>query len=104
MTTDGGGVCVFGAGHIGTTLYCDIKSYRGDRAVTVIRHGPPSVVGPFVMRDILTGETRHVTVDPDDFVEWTDQAAIGAALRRSAVVIVAVPDIPRLRAAVMEMM
>jgi opine dehydrogenase len=98
------GVCIVGAGHVGLTLYCDIRSNDPHRPITVLSRAYRPGVHPYVMRDILSGDVRSVVAHPRDFVRWADAARVRSALRGSDTVIVTVPDIPSARAAVLDVL
>ncbi|MEU2110108.1 NAD/NADP octopine/nopaline dehydrogenase family protein [Streptomyces sp. NPDC019507] len=92
---------IVGGGHVGLTLYADIRRLRPTADVRVVTSRVPDSAGsPLTMRDILTGEVHIVPSERTDFVR--DEPAVSRALAAADCVLVTVPDIPNVRSAVVE--
>ncbi|WP_327328149.1 NAD/NADP octopine/nopaline dehydrogenase family protein [Streptomyces sp. NBC_01210] len=90
---------IVGGGHVGLTLYADIKRARAAADVHLVSSRVPDAAGnPLTMRDILTGEVHTVPSRRTDFLQ--DGPAGSDALAVADCVIVTVPDIPQVRSTV----
>jgi NADH dehydrogenase FAD-containing subunit len=62
---------VIGGGHVGLTLYADIKRARPEAEVCVITSAPLRFLLPALQfEDILSGESQEIAVCPADFTLW----------------------------------
>ncbi|MER6452723.1 NAD/NADP octopine/nopaline dehydrogenase family protein [Streptomyces sp900105245] len=92
---------IVGGGHVGLTLYADIRRLRPTADVRVVTSRVPDWVGsPLTMRDILTNEAHTVPSERTDFLP--EEPAASRALAAADCVLVTVPDIPKVRSAVVE--
>lgn len=90
---------IVGGGHVGLTLYADIRRARPTAHVRVLSSKVPDVAGTHLtMHDTLTGEIHSVPTERADFL--LPVTVEPAALTGADCVFVTVPDIPSVRSAV----
>ncbi|MEU2855254.1 NAD/NADP octopine/nopaline dehydrogenase family protein [Streptomyces syringium] len=90
---------IVGGGHVGLTLYADMRRTRPTANVQVVSSRVPDSAGaPLTMRDILTEEVHTVPSRRTDFLQ--NDRAVSEALAAADCVVVTVPDIPKVRSSV----
>ncbi|MFD7168986.1 NAD/NADP octopine/nopaline dehydrogenase family protein [Streptomyces violascens] len=90
---------IIGGGHVGLTLYSDIRRARSAAHVKVLSSRVPRSAGTtLTMRNTMTGEVDSAPSLLTDFLQSDVEATL--ALASADCVFVTVPDIPKVRSAV----
>lgn len=93
-------VVIIGGGHVGKTLYVDLKWQNEDCDLAVISESELSdMPNSIEFRDLISGRIDHVSVIHHDFYRWAEAESL---LRSCRLVFVTIPDIPIARRAVMD--